>query len=316
MRGRPARRGPGVGSPSEGAITDAGRGRRHEALDELGRTRALGKTRGLVVLPPSCGKTRIAARDAQAVAAQRVLYIAHTHEILDVACSEFSATFGANSVAYLEDGQHLSTAQVNLATIQYLVRNIDNIDLSSFDYVVIDEFHHAEAPSYQRLLQHERPQILLGLTATPERADGLDVVCRNVIPHSRGLGSSASAVVGGLAAGRGLAAEVDPALGCDDAELVQLASEFEGHPDNAAASVLGGIVVSWTEADAASAVTQAVPAEPAPPADDIWFERIEGTRRNPLQFRTKGRGPLHTLVPLNQIMDERYSVYVHNDGIA
>src|SRR5438477_2555070 len=100
-----------------------------EALDELGRTRALGKTRGLVVLPPSCGKTRIAARDAQAVAAQRVLYIAHTHEILDVACSEFSATFGANSVAYLEDGQHLPTAQVNLATIQYLVRNIDNIDL-------------------------------------------------------------------------------------------------------------------------------------------------------------------------------------------
>lgn len=57
-------------------------------------------------------------------------------------------------------------------------------------------------------------------------------------------------------------------------------------------------------------------AEPAPPADEIWFERIEGTRRYPLQFRTKGRGPLHTLVPLNLIMDERYSVYLHNDGIA
>lgn len=86
-----------------------------------------------------------------------------------------------------------------------------------------------------------------GLEAAGVWADGLDVVCRNVIPHSRGLGSSASAVVGGLAAGCALAAELDPALAVGTDQLVQLASEFEGHPDNAAASVLGGIVVSWTE---------------------------------------------------------------------
>ncbi|WP_199742799.1 homoserine kinase [Nocardia stercoris] len=86
-----------------------------------------------------------------------------------------------------------------------------------------------------------------GLESAGVWSDGLDVVCRNVIPHSRGLGSSASAVVGGLAAGRGLAARFDSALSGTDAELVQLASEFEGHPDNAAASVLGGIVVSWTD---------------------------------------------------------------------
>lgn len=93
-----------------------------------------------------------------------------------------------------------------------------------------------------------------GLEAAGVWADGLDVVCRNVIPHSRGLGSSASAVVGGLAAGCGLAAKLDPALAIGSDQLVQLASEFEGHPDNAAASVLGGIVVSWTEtaADAAN----------------------------------------------------------------
>lgn len=88
-----------------------------------------------------------------------------------------------------------------------------------------------------------------GLESAGVWADGLDVVCRNVIPHSRGLGSSASAVVGGLAAGCGLAAKFDAALAFDDDVLVQLASEFEGHPDNAAASVLGGIVVSWTETD-------------------------------------------------------------------
>ncbi|MBF6347077.1 homoserine kinase [Nocardia cyriacigeorgica] len=88
-----------------------------------------------------------------------------------------------------------------------------------------------------------------GLESAGVWADGLDVVCRNVIPHSRGLGSSASAVVGGLAAGCGLAAKFDPALTVDTDRLVQLASEFEGHPDNAAASVLGGIVVSWSETD-------------------------------------------------------------------
>ena len=54
------------------------------------------------------------------------------------------------------------------------------------------------------------------------------------------------------------------------------------------------------------------PAPAAPSANEVWFERIEGSRHYPLQFQTKGHGPVHTLVPLNQIMDERYSVYVKN----
>jgi hypothetical protein len=51
-------------------------------------------------------------------------------------------------------------------------------------------------------------------------------------------------------------------------------------------------------------------------ADTLWFERVEGSERYPLQFHTKGEGPVHTLVPLNRIMDERYSVYVRNEAIA
>ncbi|MFC9965827.1 homoserine kinase [Nocardia ignorata] len=102
-----------------------------------------------------------------------------------------------------------------------------------------------------------------GLESLGVWADGLDVVCRNAIPHSRGLGSSASAVVGGLAAGAGLAAKFDPALRLDGDRLVQLASEFEGHPDNAAASVLGGVVVSWTETDAEARAYRAVRLDPA-----------------------------------------------------
>ena len=85
-----------------------------------------------------------------------------------------------------------------------------------------------------------------GLRAAGVSAGGLVVRCRNVIPHSRGLGSSAAAVVGGLAAANGLVAQTDSAL-LSQAQLIQLASEFEGHPDNAAAAVLGGAVVSWID---------------------------------------------------------------------
>jgi homoserine kinase len=85
-----------------------------------------------------------------------------------------------------------------------------------------------------------------GLAACGVRASGLHVSCRNVIPHSRGLGSSAAAVVGGLGAANGLVAQTD-SVPLGETELVQLSSEFEGHPDNAAAAVMGGAVVSWAE---------------------------------------------------------------------
>ncbi|WP_166905727.1 homoserine kinase [Mycobacterium sp. DL440] len=87
-----------------------------------------------------------------------------------------------------------------------------------------------------------------GLQATGHRAAGLIVRCRNEIPHSRGLGSSAAAVVGGLAVVNGLVAQAGSDTVTED-QLIQLSSEFEGHPDNAAAAVLGGAVVSWTETD-------------------------------------------------------------------
>ena len=93
-----------------------------------------------------------------------------------------------------------------------------------------------------RAIQH-------GLRAVGSTVAGLNVRCRNNIPHSRGLGSSAAAVVGGLAAVNGIVTQacLKPLT---EAELVQRASEFEGHPDNAAAAVHGGGVVSWTSTGA------------------------------------------------------------------
>jgi homoserine kinase len=89
-----------------------------------------------------------------------------------------------------------------------------------------------------------------GLQAAGVAVPGMIVRCRNDIPHSRGLGSSAAAVVGGLAAVNGLVTQAG-STALAESELIQLASEFEGHPDNASAAVLGGAVVSWTEGDGA-----------------------------------------------------------------
>lgn len=84
--------------------------------------------------------------------------------------------------------------------------------------------------------------IRAGLRAAGVEAPGLSVVCHNVIPQSRGLGSSAAAAVAGVAAANGLAG-----FPLSDEQVIQESSVFEGHPDNAAASVLGGAVVSWTD---------------------------------------------------------------------
>jgi homoserine kinase len=97
-----------------------------------------------------------------------------------------------------------------------------------------------------------------GLQAMGVSAAGLAVRCRNAIPHSRGLGSSAAAVVGGLAAVNGLAAQVD-SMPLSENQLIQLASEFEGHPDNAGAAVLGGAVVSWIDRSGGEPVYSAAP---------------------------------------------------------
>jgi homoserine kinase len=88
-----------------------------------------------------------------------------------------------------------------------------------------------------RAIQH-------GLRAVDASVGGLNVRCRNAIPQSRGLGSSAAAVVGGLAVVNGLVAQAGPDP-MTEADLVQRSSEFEGHPDNASAAVMGGGVVSW-----------------------------------------------------------------------
>lgn len=85
-----------------------------------------------------------------------------------------------------------------------------------------------------------------------ESPTGLHVSCRNVIPHGRGLGSSAAAIVGGIVAARALVEDGRRLL--DDDQVLRLANEIEGHPDNVAAALLGGLTIAWTASGVGKAV--------------------------------------------------------------
>jgi homoserine kinase len=101
--------------------------------------------------------------------------------------------------------------------------------------------------------------LLRGFDALGGRPRGVDLVCANRIPHGRGLGSSAAAIVSGLLLARALVVGGEDRL--PDTALLELASSLEGHPDNVAACLLGGITVAWVGADDATHVLR-VEADP------------------------------------------------------
>src|SRR3954463_10448102 len=84
------------------------------------------------------------------------------------------------------------------------------------------------------------------------RPRGLEVVCANRVPHGRGLGSSAAAIVAGIIAARALV--VGGVEKMDDAAALRLASRLEGHPDNVAACLRGGLTLAWTDTDGGRAI--------------------------------------------------------------
>ncbi len=146
-------------------------------LDRLRAERVeRGHTRNLVVAATGTGKTVIAAFDyaRQAPAAPpRLLYLAHRVEILEQARDTFREVLLDGGFGELiADGATPARGDHVFATIQSARRLLEQLGGAHFAYVVIDECHHLPAPSYQAALRALRPQLLLGLTATPERSDG------------------------------------------------------------------------------------------------------------------------------------------------
>lgn len=153
-----------------------------EALEELEAEREVhGRTHNLVVMATGTGKTVVAALDYRRLVAagkvDSVLFVAHRDSILNQSLATFRQTLRDGDFGEkLVNGHQPKQWRHVFASIQSLANiNLDRLDPARFDLVIVDEFHHAEAPTYRRLLEHLRPRYLLGLTATPERTDGINV---------------------------------------------------------------------------------------------------------------------------------------------
>lgn len=158
-----------------------------EALEALRRSRQEGRERALVVMATGLGKTYLAAFDVERVCAEReeaglaqprVLFLAHQAQILRQAARTFRRVLPDARFSYFQGGQSDLSGEVVFASVQKLYRpeHLERIQHGDFDYVVVDEVHHAAAPSYRRIIDHLQPPFLLGLTATPDRADEADLL--------------------------------------------------------------------------------------------------------------------------------------------
>ena len=149
-----------------------------DALRALAETRNNGYRRGLVVLATGLGKTWLAAFDAVRMGARRILFVAHREEILNQAASTLIRILPGKRVGYFTGRSRDGDVDVLCASVQTLGKasHLERFAPQHFDYIVVDEFHHAAAATYRRLLAHFAPSFMLGLTATPDRTDQSDIL--------------------------------------------------------------------------------------------------------------------------------------------
>ncbi len=163
------------------------RGAQIEALYALEDSRSEGATKGLVQAATGVGKTYLAAFDSAKY--ERVLFVAHREEILKQAAISFKNVRHSDDYGFFYGKQKDTDKAVIFASVATLGRNEylteDFFAPDYFDYVIIDEFHHAVNEQYQRIVKYFKPQFLLGLTATPERMDGKNIyeICDYNVPY-------------------------------------------------------------------------------------------------------------------------------------
>ena len=167
------------------------RGAQIEALCALEDTRAEGAKRALVQAATGVGKTYLAAFDSKSY--ERVLFVAHREEILKQAAVSFRNVRNSEDYGFFTGEEKSTDKSVIFASVatlgrsEYLSEKYFAPDY--FQYLVIDEFHHAVNEQYQRIVKYFKPQFLLGLTATPERMDGRNIyeLCDYNVPYEISL---------------------------------------------------------------------------------------------------------------------------------
>lgn len=155
-----------------------------EILEKLETERVIhNRFRNLVVAATGTGKTIISAFDFKNFkknnSSAKLLFVAHRKEILQQALSTFQGILRDNNFGELwVDGIELEKYDCVFASVQTLNNRIDSLSLSDsfYDYIIVDEVHHISATSYRPIINRFNPKILLGLTATPERMDGENIL--------------------------------------------------------------------------------------------------------------------------------------------
>ena len=156
----------------------------YEILEKLEVERTIhNRWKNLLVAATGTGKTVISAFDYKNFKAinksSKLLFVAHRKEILQQAKAAFQGVLTDNNFGELwVDGLEPTSNEYVFASVQTLNNRLKDILLSPdyYDFIIIDEVHHIEAKTYRPILDYFKPKVLLGLTATPERMDGADIL--------------------------------------------------------------------------------------------------------------------------------------------
>lgn len=149
------------------------------ALKQIQDLRDQGKEKGMVISATGTGKTYLSAFDVRRYQPKRLLFIVHREQILQKAKDDYMKLLGGISRDFgiLSGTKKEVEAKYLFATIQTLSKDatLQGFDPNDFDYILIDEVHKAGAKSYQKVIDYFNPKFLLGMTATPERTDDINI---------------------------------------------------------------------------------------------------------------------------------------------
>jgi len=146
-----------------------------EAIDNLKKMREGGKTIALLYHATGVGKTITAATDAKAVGG-RTLFLVNALKLASQAKETFAKVWPEATLGEYTGSQKDMTQTVIFATVQSISKDLEKFSPMDFDYLIVDECHHAAANTYQKIFTYFHPKFILGLTATPERSDGEDML--------------------------------------------------------------------------------------------------------------------------------------------
>ena len=158
-----------------------------EAMVALSQLRAKGESRALLIAATGTGKTYLSIFDVKQCQPKKVLYVAHRDMILSKSEKSFRTLLPQIHTGFLNGSRKDIGADYLFASVFTLAKDetLHSFSKEHFDYIIVDEVHHAGAESYKKIIDYFTPKFLLGLTATPERTDGFDIfsLFHNNIPY-------------------------------------------------------------------------------------------------------------------------------------